>query len=123
MLAKEIKIRNIKQQRDFIMNQLKEYLMEHPRNDGNTAYRYVGHVLPEIVDYFKGEGFDVKCLISDMILSATQGMPIYLFTISDNVVLSDEELKAAEEFEYKFDDDERSDAFDDFMSALLGGND
>ena len=38
MLAKEIKIRNIKKQREFIENQLRG-LMDPERKDADTAYR------------------------------------------------------------------------------------
>lgn len=120
MLAKEVKIKNIKRQREFIKDQL-EHRLNHQNEDGNTAYSYVGHVLPEVIDYFKAEGYKVERITSDMLTAATKGLPVYLFTISDEVVLNDEELKAAEEVEYEDDEEEMPDMFGNLMSTLLGG--
>lgn len=120
MLAKEVKIKNIKKQREFIKEQL-EHRLDHQNKDGDTAYRYVGHVLPEVIAYFTNEGYKVERITSDMLTAATKGLPVYLFTISDDVVLNDEELKAAEEVEYEPDDEEMPDMFGDLMSILGGG--
>ena len=43
MLAKELKIKTMKKQREFIKKQLSHV---DTRNDGDTAYRYVGHIYP-----------------------------------------------------------------------------
>lgn len=115
MLAKEIKIGNIKRQREFIEDQLK-----HPNKDGNTAYRYVGQVLPEVIAYFEGEGYCVEHITSDMLTAATNGLPVYLFTIRDDVILNDKELKAAEEVELDADVDEMMDEISDMMFTLFG---
>ena len=120
MLAKEVKIKNIKRQREFIKDQL-EHLLNHQNEDGDTAYLYVGHVLPEVIDYINAEGYKVERITSDMLTAATKGLPVYLFTISDEVVLNDEELKAAEEVEYEDDEEEMPDMFGDLMSTLFGG--
>lgn len=116
MLAKEIKIKNVKRQREFIKDQL-EHLLDHQKEDGNTAYRYVGHVLPEVIAYFTNEGYKVERITSDMLTAATKGLPVYLFTISEDVVLTDEELKAAEEVEYEADDQEMPDMFGDLYKS------
>lgn len=121
MLAKEVKIKNIKKQREFIKEQL-EHRLDHQNKDGDTAYRYVGHVLPEVIAYFNAEGYKVERITSDMLTAATKGLPVYLFTISDEVILNDEELKAAEEVEYEDDEEEMPDMFGDLMSTLLGGS-
>lgn len=88
--------------------------------DGNTVYRYVGHVLPEVVKYFENEGYDVKCFSSIEIIAMTKGYPLYLFTISDLVTLSDEELKQAEEYNYEDDNDEvDSSGFPEIFKSLF----
>lgn len=71
MLAKEIKINNIKRQREFIKKQL-ENRLKHPNKDGDTAYRYIGHILPEVIEYFKGEGYNVERVVSEELTAATK---------------------------------------------------
>ena len=123
MLAKEIKIQNLKRQREFIKAQLSK-MLNSPREDGDPAYRYVGQVFPEVIDYFSKEGFKVELITSsDSLAAATKGMPVYLFTISESVILSEEELKRAEEVEYNPDDEEMSSIGDIMSSFLLGGGD
>lgn len=116
MLAKENKIKSIKRQREFIRKQL-----ERPHEDGDTAYCYAGHILPEVIAYFNAEGYKVELITSDMLTAAVKGLPIYLFTISDDVVLSDEELKEAEEVEYEPDEYEGPSTLDDLMISLFSG--
>lgn len=93
MLAKQQKIKHIKIQKKFIKERLK-----YVAKDGNPAYRYVGQVLPEVIDYFRNEGYNVERITSDTLKAKTIGLPVYLFTISDDVVLTDEELKQADKF-------------------------
>ena len=94
MLAKEIKMANIKKQREFIEAQLKKVSLTN--DDGDTSYPYVGHLFPEVKQYFKKEGFKIVEFNSDSITSLTKGRSIYLFTIEDEVELSDAELEEAE---------------------------
>lgn len=94
MLAKDCKIGNLKKQREFIQRQL-EYAKEKS-SDGDTVYMYTGHLYPEVIKYFEEEGFTITKLQSDILNLVTKGLPIYLFTVSDEIVLSDEELKEAE---------------------------
>lgn len=108
MLAKEIKIKTIKRQREFIEKQLRRISTEH--NDGDSAYSYVGYIYPEVIKHFENEGFIVTLLKSDMLLVATRGLPMYLFTVGD-IELSEEELKQAEE--YELDDEEKEDDDED----------
>ena len=94
MLAKEIKIRNLIRQREFIKKQLDLTLL-----NGNAAVSYVGEVFPENLDYFHDEeGYDVQRLDSKEILTANMGMPIYVFSSSD-VKLTPEELEKAESYD------------------------
>lgn len=95
MLAKELKIKTIKKQREFIKKQLSH---ADTRKDGDTAYRYVGHIYPEVIAYFESEGFIVTKVESDMMTAMTKGLPTYLFVVGD-VKLTEEELKEAEAYE------------------------
>ncbi len=61
-----------------------------------TVYMYTGHLHPEVIKYFEEEGFTITKLQSDILNLVTKGLPTYLFTVSDEIVLSDEELKEAE---------------------------
>ncbi len=97
MLAKELKIKTLKQQREYI----KEALFKIPdaREDGNICYPYLGNVYPEVVKYFEAEGFNVTEHNSEQQLALTQGIPVWIFTVSDDLDLSEEEMKQAEECE------------------------
>lgn len=110
MLAKEIKIKTLKRQREFIEKQLRQITMD--RDDGDSAYSYVGYIYPEVIKHFEKEGFVVKLLKSDMLLVATRGLPMYLFTVGD-IALSSEEMKQAEEYEPD-DEEKEEDEDDDF---------
>ena len=106
MLAKEIKIRTIKQQREIIkeaINNIASY-----KGDGDSAYIYVGHVYPENIEYFKSEGFEVTKLESDLLIAFAKGMPVYLFTIRDDVVLTEEEMQQAEAVNIQEQEDRRT---------------
>ena len=95
MLAKEIKMANIKKQREFIKAQLKKVSLTN--NDGDTSYPYVGHLFPEVKQYFKKEGFKIVEFNNDTIASLTKGRSIHLFTVNDEtVLLSYKELEEAE---------------------------
>ena len=91
MLAKELKIKTLKKQREFIQEQLSH---ADTRNDGDTAYRYVGHLYPEVIKHFESEGFVVTQVHSDLLSAMVKGLPVYLFTVGD-VELSEEELEQA----------------------------
>ena len=94
MLATEIRIANIKRQREFIKEQLQK-LVDEPNSDGSCTYRYVGQVLPEVIKYFESEGFDVTLVKSDVLTALCKGLPVYLFTLK-GYPLTSEEMKEAE---------------------------
>lgn len=98
MLAKELKIGNLKRQREFIKKQL-EYLRDHPREDGNTTYRYTGYLFPEVIEYFKKEGFSVLRANNDMLETMNGGNPVNLFIPSMGISLSEDEKEEAEKVE------------------------
>ena len=97
MLAKEIKIKNIKKQREFIESQLRK--VSELNTDGDISYTYIGYIFPEVQKHFVKEGFKINQYMSDFIAAFTKGHPINLFTIKDDVVLSDAELEEAENVE------------------------
>lgn len=118
MLAKEIKIKSIKRQREFIKKKLDEITTS--REDGNTTYIYIGDVFPEVIKYFENEGFVVTPINNDMMLALHSGLPTYRFTIGD-IELSEEELKQAEEYELKDEDgkNENMELFRQIFGDLL----
>lgn len=118
MLGKQIRIKNIKRQREFIRRQL-NHLLHTGRKDGDTQYRYLGEVLPEVKEYFKKEGFDVIVYDSDVIMAETKGMPINLFVPSRTLNLTEEELREAEREPIEFGEQEAVDV-DDFLGRIFG---
>ena len=95
MLAKDIKIAKLKQQREFIMeNLVKE--KNSPRNKA-LGYGYVGYIFPEVTAYLNEEGFTVKEIHSDEWLAKSMGLPLHLIVPSDEIQLTPEEIMAAEE--------------------------
>lgn len=120
LLAKEIKIQTIRKQREFIRKQL----LETKKNkDGDTAYCYVGHIFPEVIKYFEKEGFTITKVQSELLSAMTKGIPVYVFTIDDTIVLNEEDLQQAEAYDYK--DRKTADTSDEgdiesFFEAILG---
>lgn len=117
MLAKDIKVGTLFQQRDFIEAQLKGALK--PERDGDPSYSYIGYIYPENLDYFENEGYTVQNVCgSDVLTAITKGRPMYLFTPKTDLTLSEEELQeSAEAWEQK-----RTvrDQKDDILSGILG---
>ena len=120
MLAKELKIKTLKQQREFIKEQLKQ--IPAGRKDGDTSYRYVGYIHPEVIEYFENEGFVVTRIKSDLLTAMAKGLPVYLFTVG-NIKLTEEELKQAEAYQAEDKDNEvkAEDDVPDFIRVLLDG--
>ena len=121
MLAKKLKIQNLKRQLEFIEEQL-ECMLSNPNVDGNATYRYVGHLLPEVIRHFEEEGFTITSIRSDSVISRTEGKTLYLFTISDDVTLNDDECTEAEAVETGNNDDDESTnpVFKDLLTDLFG---
>lgn len=93
MLAKDVKLNNLKTQREFIKNKILEAKLQE---NGNPSYIYEGYIYPENVDYFeKEEGFDILLFDTERMIIATRGKPVYLF-IPKKLQLTEEELKQAE---------------------------
>ena len=100
MLAKEIKIQNVKKQRTFIEHQLTENSVVN--KDGDISYSYVGYLFPEVRKFFENKGFVITDFISNEIAVHTQGRTIHVFTLSDELTLSDEDWEEAEEAQFKY---------------------
>lgn len=114
MLAKEVKIKTMKKQREFIKKQL---LGTSKDKDGDTSYRYVGYIYPEVRKYFENEGYDVREVKNEAVLGFTKGLPLFVFTVGD-IVLTEEESRQAESEEVAGEDEEERE-FADFLSHLL----
>lgn len=94
MLAKDLKIKHIKLQREFLISVFNN-MLNYPNGNGNTAYVYEGYIFPEVIAYFQKEGFRINEITSDA--KSTACYPSYLFTISDDISLSENDQKAAED--------------------------
>ena len=88
MLARESKILNLINQRNFIESHLMMI-----GEDGNPAYRYVGYLYPENRKYFEDEGYDVTIIMSNDMLVETIGFPVNIFTPREDISLSEDEEK------------------------------
>ncbi len=98
MLAREMKIKSIKRQREHIRK-----LLSTERKDGVTSRSFVGEIFPEVKSYFEKEGYCITPVQSDILCAITQGQPVHLFTLDNDYrkcgSLSDEEKKQAEEYQ------------------------
>lgn len=93
MLAKELKIKNLKKQREYIKARITA-----SKKDGDPAFVYIGYVFPEVINYFEEkEGISVTEVKGEILTALVKGMPVYRFTPKEDVTLTEEELKAAEE--------------------------
>ena len=86
MLAKDTKINTLIIQRDFIESRLRCI-----GEDGDSSYRYAGYIYPENRKYFEEEGYDITTITSIEALQITQGLPLNIFTPSDEITLTEEE--------------------------------
>lgn len=97
MLAKEWKIRKLKEQGKFIKEMMDGIYSE--RRDGDISYRYVGHVFPEVKEYFEKEGFTVTKVENEQLSAKHHGFPVYLFIPNEQLLaLSEEELERAKAY-------------------------
>lgn len=116
MLARENKIKTLKKQREFI----KKQLSNADKGDGDTSCVYVGYVYPEVINYFKNEGYEVEKVELDKVGKLTVWRPIYIFYIGDDIKLTEEEMKQAEKYEPdKKEDDENLDRYDEIVKELF----
>lgn len=94
MLAKSLKIKNLKRQREFITGMIMN-LINNPPRDGNTSFLYMGTIFPENWEYFKNEGFDILQLNFIEYTAEAKGMPIFRISVKSELTLDDEEMKLA----------------------------
>ena len=89
MLAKELKIKNLMQQRAFITERIQK---RFDSLDGDTVFIYVGQLFGENILYFKNEGFKIIS-IEPGVVSEAKYLPIHIFLIDESSInYSDEEL-------------------------------
>lgn len=119
MLAKELKIQNIKRQREYLKKTFKK-LKHNPDDDGDCTILYLGTLYPETISYLVTEGFCVKTLKSESTLALTNGYPLNIITISDDIKLSESERTKAESIDVKvhISDIDDFDGFDDFIDDV-----
>ena len=99
ILAKEMKICSLVAQRKFIIDQMnKVYKI---REDGNGAYAYKGIIYPENLEYFKNEGFTIRCFDSKEVI-IEYGGPFYLIYPNDSIMLDEHETLLSEELSKQF---------------------
>lgn len=96
MLAKDVKIRTLAKQREYIRKQILE--MEQNKN-GDVIYKHEGYVYQEVIQYFEEEGYIVKRFGAETFMAN----PIYIF-IGD-VKLSTQEMQQAEDYGAVLKDD------------------
>ena len=102
MLAKIIKIANIKKQREFIEKQLIE--LSELNEDGDISYLYTGYLFPEVRSYFEMEGFKIEDFFNETTAPSARFRTHHLFTISDELKLDDDDWNTAENFDYNQED-------------------
>ena len=119
MLAKEIKIKTLRRQQNFIEEQIKKAVFS---KDAEPSYAYMGYVYPEVIKHFKEEGFDVQIITSKEALALTKGRALNVFTVRDDITLSAEEQKQAEEYQQSIDntDDEPDPDFVNLFKMISG---
>ena len=98
MLAKEIKIANLKKQKEFIIEQLS--ILSETNIDGDISYLYTGYLFPENRYYFENEGFKIEDFFNEEDGLSTDFCTHHLFTIRDNLKLTKDEYSEAENFNY-----------------------
>jgi len=89
-LALQVKIQNLKKQREFIIHNL----LNNPTGN-SREYFYPGQVFPEVRDYFVNEGFVVETKPIKFI----NGLKLYFtrFCISKKLTLTEAQLAESEE--------------------------
>ncbi len=120
MLAREIKIRTLVKQQRFIEEQLRATIS---KEDGNPSYKYIGQVYPEVIEYFEKSGFSVIEVNSSFLRALTHGQPVYLFRISNEIKLTENELKQSAEYaegDIEEDSEGEENIFKKFLENLGG---
>lgn len=93
MLAKKQKIGNLKLQQKAIDKK--------SSSCNGAAFAYVGEVYPENKRHFKEEGYDIKEVPMEYCAAITGGLPLYIFKVSEDITLTEEEMEQAENVETK----------------------
>lgn len=115
MLARELKIKNLKTQREFIQKQI---ISRARMEDGCVFCNYVGYIYPEVIEYFEKEGFVITKIESELLTAINGGLPTNIITVGD-FKLTEEELQEAEDYDLT-EGEVLEDNASEFLAALLG---
>lgn len=118
MLARKLKVMTLEKQKRYLIDKLTEGAKKS--KDGNAMFVYSGTLYPEVINYFKKEGFKITLVKSELLCAMHHGMPTYLFEVCEDIELTAEEKIESEEYAEKAVADFDSD-MPDFMKMLLGG--
>lgn len=55
-----------------------------------AAFTYIGELYSETKAYFEHEGYDIKELPLEQVISITEGLPMYVFKVKNNIKLKKE---------------------------------
>lgn len=91
MLAKDQKIKTLKQQQETIKKKAS--------NSSGAAFTYVGELYPETRQYLSEEAYDVIKIPMEFSITVTGGLPLYVIKVKDDILLTEEEMKQAESIE------------------------
>lgn len=91
MLAKDQKIKTLKQQQEIIKKK--------SSNSSGAAFTYVGELYPETRKYLSTEGYNAVKVPMEFSITFTGGLPLYVIKVKDDILLTEEEMKQAESIE------------------------
>ena len=92
----QLKVTRYMTQRAYLEGMLNHHI-ENPSNDGDFSESYIGHLFPENVLWLNENGIKVH---TERITDASHKFFCYelnLFTIADDIILSEEDVKKSEE--------------------------
>lgn len=101
MLAKQMYIKHLKLQREYITGILSSISI-----NGNASRIYIGDVFPEVIAYFMGEGYEFVSVENP---KNPLGLPEYLIRIQKGIKLTPAEKRYAENLEIILIDSEEDD--------------
>lgn len=97
-LSVEMKIKLIKQQRDFLQEEISNLLT---KIDGSLTVVYKGSIFIENYEWLEDQGFSVETIQAETIEWALKCPIINIITVDDDaMMLSNQELEEAEQFDF-----------------------
>ena len=89
-MARTLKLFNLKRQKEYLEERLGDLFDKSPLGNGDVSLPYRGYLYPETKSFLAQEGFAID------IVDDPSGLPLNIIHISDDVMLTDEELREAE---------------------------